>query len=44
MLNYKSETIDEILGVGKMARNMKGVGFNYDSLNTKTKKFSYQEY
>lgn len=32
MLNSWIETHDEILGVGKMERDMKGVGFSYNSL------------
>lgn len=37
MLNFGSETFDEILGVGKTAIDMKWVRFSYDSLNSKTK-------
>lgn len=37
MLNSGTENLDEILGVDKMERNINGVGFNYDSLNSKEK-------
>lgn len=37
MLNCDSETLDEILGLGKLARYMKRIGFYYDSLKSKSK-------
>lgn len=33
MLNCGSEILDEILGVGKMDRDMKGIDFYYCSMN-----------
>lgn len=41
MLNSKIETLDEILGVGKMSRDPKGIGYSYESLNSKTKFISH---
>lgn len=35
MLNHGSETLDEILEFGKSSRDLKGIGFEYDSLNSK---------
>lgn len=37
MLNYGHEILDEIQGVANMSIDMKGVGFNHESLNSKTK-------
>lgn len=37
MLSFGSETLYEILGVGKTSRVMKGVRVKYDYLNSKTK-------
>lgn len=34
---FYGETLDEILGVGKTARDMEGFGFDSSSLNTKSK-------
>lgn len=43
MLNNGSNMLYEILEVGKMSRNMKGIGFDYNSMNKEinihTKKF-----
>lgn len=33
MLNNGSDLLYEILKVGKMSKNMKGVGFDYNSMN-----------
>lgn len=35
VLNHGSETLDEILEFGKSARDLKGIGFEYGSLNSK---------
>jgi hypothetical protein len=37
MLNYGSNVLDEILQVGKSSGNMKGIGFDYGSLNKEIK-------
>lgn len=37
MLIYGFETLDQILGVGKTLRDMKGIRFDYSSLNIKSK-------
>lgn len=37
MLNSVSETLDEILSVSKISRDMKGFDFDYSSLNKKSK-------
>lgn len=37
MLNSVSETLNEILSVSKIARDMKGFDFDYSSLNKKSK-------
>lgn len=37
MLNRGFDILGEILEVGKVARDMKGVGFNYSSMNAKNK-------
>lgn len=39
MLNCGSDILDEILGVRKVARDMKGIGFDYNSMNEKENKF-----
>lgn len=39
MLNFGFDTLDKILGVGKVARDMKGVTFNYNSMNAETSFF-----
>lgn len=33
MLNSRIETLEEILGVGKMSKDVKGIGYNYESSN-----------
>lgn len=33
MLNNGSDVLDEVLQVGKVARDLRGIGFNYQSLN-----------
>lgn len=33
MLNCGYEVLDKILGVGNIARYMKGIGFDYSSMN-----------
>lgn len=35
MLNHGSETLDEILEFGKSSRDLKGIGIDYGSLNSK---------
>lgn len=37
MLNFGYETLDAILGIGKTTKYMKGIEFDYSSLNTKYK-------
>lgn len=37
MLNFGSETLDEILRFNKTARDMKGIGFAYSFVNAKYK-------
>lgn len=37
MLNSGSKTLDEIIGVRKSDRDMKGISFDYSSLNVKPK-------
>lgn len=39
MHNYGSNTFDEILGVGKIAKDRGGVGFDYNEMNEKENKF-----
>jgi len=43
MLNNGSNVLDKILQVGKTSRNMKGIGFDYETVNKEikisTKKF-----
>lgn len=35
MLNYGYEILDEIIGVGKVSRDMTGIGFYYNYMNDK---------
>lgn len=35
MMNSKTETLSKILGVGKMSKQMKGIGCNHESSNSK---------
>jgi len=37
MLNNGSNVLDEILQVGKTSGNMKGIGFDYDTVNKEIK-------
>lgn len=35
VLSFGSDTLDEIIGVGKTTRDMKGIRFGYNFMNTK---------
>lgn len=37
ILNFGFENLNELIGLGKTIRDMKGIRFNYDYLNAKDK-------